>query len=433
MLLYEIGLLKENKMIRAISNLRSKFQNRPMVEKFTYYSIVAALFMYVFSIPSFANRVGLNFICYVLMALLTGLIIFHSFVFGLKKQFDKRTLLIVIFVVTALVGTVSYSLQFRGLLTLVLLSISMFVIYIAMLIVNNTKLLFATFIMAFFVFAIYFIAYYRNEILNYASYNYDEFRIGWEFENPNTIGTFMTLGISLSAYVVLFKDGKWRFIYVVPAGTFLLVGLTTGSRTFLISIFILAIAFLLFKFKKHIFVALFAIISIVAIAIILINTLPFLATIKYRIDDTLKIFDSGVASGSTLERVLWQKYGFYLASRRIFFGFGESGFAFASGVKTYTHGNFTEMLCDFGIIGFLLFYAFNIGPAFISFLTNKKDREYVITILIVMLVNGFLTVYYYDKSTYVIMAFCYYLLDNAQPKINQKENIVLDLYCEVNI
>lgn len=419
-------------MLKVLRELRKKLSANEKIKKFAYFAILATLFLYVFSIPSFANRIGFNYICYALVAILIALDILYISIYGLQKRFDKRLLLIVVFIVSSLVGTISFSHQFRGLLTLVLLSVSMFAIYFAMIVISNNKLLFRLFALAFFAFAVYYLIFYREAILNYASYSYDEFRIGWDFENPNTVGSFMTLALSLSLYIAIFQKGKTRFLYLLPAAAFLLVGLTTGSRTFLISIFVIAICFIFFKFKKHLVIASIVVVGLLIISIILINTLPFLATIKYRLDDTLSIFSFGVASGSTLERILWQKYGFYLASRRMFFGFGESGFAFASGVKTYTHGNFTEMLCDFGVIGFLIFYCFNIGPAFISFFSKKEDKEYVISILIVMLINGFLSVYYYDKCTYVIMAFCYYLLDNAQPSISVKNRCVSNYY-EVEI
>lgn len=422
-------------MLKIVETLRTKFNNCKRLKKVSYYFTLALLFLYVFSIPSFANRPGLNYICYGLVATLIGITILYILLFGIERKFDKRTLIVIVFVVSSLIGTITFSHRFDGVLTLVLLMISMFAIYLAMMIINNNTLLFWVFSLAFFAFSIYFLIYYREAILNYASYSYDEFRIGWEFENPNTVGSFMTLALSLSVFLVLFKKGKLRFLTLLPIASFLIVGLTTGSRTFLISIFVITICFILFKFKKHLLIAILVTAGILVIAIVCINTMPFLATIKYRLDDTLSIFSVGVASGSTLERILWQKYGFFLASRRIFFGFGESGFAIASGVNTYTHGNFTEMLCDFGLVGFLLFYIFNLGPAFISCFSKKPDREYVITILIVLLINGFLSVYYYDKCTYVVMAFCYYLLDNAKPSIKRKRIVHVHKmdYCEEEI
>lgn len=303
-----------------------------------------------------------------------------------------------------------------------------------MLIINDNKVLSVCITMSFFAFAIYYLIHYRESILNYASYQYDEFRLGWDFENPNTVGSFMTLGLSLSLYLLFFEKDKYRYLFLIPAASFLLIGLTTGSRTFLISIFVIVICFTLFKLKKHFVIALIGIIGLVVLSVVLINHVPFLSTIKYRLDDTLKIFNDGVAAGSTLERFLWQQYGFYLASRRILFGFGESGFAYASGVMTYTHGNFTEMLCDFGLIGFILFYCFNLCPGFVTLFSKKPNKEYVVTIVIVMLVNGLLSVYYYDKFTYLIMAFCYYLTDNAVPSVSFiKKDVSSYEYCEVNI
>jgi hypothetical protein len=422
-------------MNRFLNASRNKFATQK-IKKTAYYGLLMSLSLYVFSVPSFANRPGFSFICYVLMGALAALTITYLLLFGLDRKFDKRTILILLFLLSSFVGTTLYSREFRGILTLVLLIISFFIIYLAMMIINNNTLICRCITLAFFAFAVYFLIHYASDILNYKSYSYDEFRLGWDFENPNTVGSFMTLGLSLSSYIVLFEKGKLKFLFLIPLAAFLLIGFTTGSRTFLMSIFIIIICFVLFRFKKHIFFASLGIVLIITIAIVLINTVPFLATIKYRLDDTLNMFTGGGAGGSTLERILWQRYGFYLSSRRILFGFGESGFAYASGVMTYTHGNFSEMLCDFGLIGFILFYCFNLAPAFISLFTKKPNKEFVIAISFVMLIDGFLSVYYYDKCTYVIMAMCYYFLDNAKPvfKIRKNEELVVsDEGCEVTI
>lgn len=408
-------------------SIKNRFSTNK-INKMLYWTVLAVLSLYVFSIPSFAGRVGFNIICYALMAILIGCTLLYLFLFEIKRAFDKKTLIILIFILTSLVGTIAFSHQYRGLLTLILLAVSFFTIYFAMMIVGNNQIIIRAVTIAFFAFSLYYLFTYRENILNYKSYSYDEFRLGWDFENPNTVGSFMTLAFSLAFYIIVFQKGYLRFSFIVPALSFLLVGFTTGSRTFLISIVLVTICYILFFFKKHILIALFAIILLGVTFVVLINHVSFLATIKFRLEDTLTAFTSGGASGSTLERVLWQEYGFYLASRRLLFGFGESGFAYASGVMTYTHGNFTEMLCDFGVIGFLLFYCFNMAPAFFIILSGKKDKEYVFTILIVLLVNGLLSVYYYDKCTYVIMALCYYLLDNAKPKFGAKSS-----FYEVNV
>lgn len=303
-----------------------------------------------------------------------------------------------------------------------------------MMIIDNNKLIIRVIAFSFFIFSLYYIFVYKDSILNYASYQYDEFRLGWEFENPNTVGSFMTLALALSSYVVIFQKDYFRFSFILPSLTFLLVGFTTGSRTFIISIFVIAFVYVLMLFKRHVLISLLISVAIISASVVLINFVPFLSTIKYRLDDTINAFLNGGASGSTLERILWQKYGFYLSSRRMLFGFGESGFAYASGVMTYTHGNFTEMLCDFGIIGFLLFYFFTLGPAFYVVFSSKKDKGIIIAISFILLFDGFLSVYYYDKCTYVVMALCYYLLDNAEPSFKIFKRIPAPIdYFEVNI
>lgn len=409
-------------MIKFFSDIRNSMLKFEKLKKILLYAIYFSLFAYVFSIPSFANRSGYNIIVYATMALLIALTIAYVFLYGLQRKFDKRSLICILFFVSSFVGTIAYSHQFRGLLTIFLLIVSFYAIYFAMMIINNNSLIMTILVASFFVFAGYYIIYYGKDILNFKSYEYDEFRLGESFENPNTVGSFMMIALSVSSYLVLFKKGKLRYLFLIPTLLFVFIGITTGSRTFLVSIFVIFICFVIFKFKKRIWIALLIIAGFIGFSVLALNFIPFLETIRYRLEDTFKMFTEGLASGSTLERILWQKYGFYLASRRIFFGFGESGFAFASGVKTYTHGNFSEILCDFGIIGFFLFYCFNMLPMFVLFFAKKEDRKYVITICLVMLLNGFLSVYYYDKSTYLIMGLIYYLLDNAKARVPISKN-----------
>ena len=140
--------------------------------------------------------------------------------------------------------------------------------------------------------------------------------------------------------------------------------------------------------------------------------------------------------------MLWQQYGLYFGSRHLIFGLGTNGFNAFSGTHTYTHGNFSEVLCDFGLIGFLLYYSAFIVPLVLSFLSNKKERFFVITVIFVLLIDGFLSVYYYDKTTFVLLAVCYYsikdlslddcLLSKKRQYFNKNNYVYCD-YCQIDI
>lgn len=173
-----------------------------------------------------------------------------------------------------------------------------------------------------------------------------------------------------------------------------------------------------FRFRKRWWVVLIALTASIALLIVLIYFVPIFSSIKYRIDDTLSMFTNGLSAGSTLERIVWQQYGVYLASRRILFGYGDSGFAVASGVKTYTHGNFSEVLCDFGIVGFIGFYMLLIIPLLYAIKMQKDEKYFVLTMVIIMMVNGFMTVFYYDKSTYIIFALIYFAVSKEKLEYN---------------
>ena len=67
-------------MINFLAGIKKK-ASTPKIEKFLYFGVLVALSLYVFSIPSFANRIGFNYICYGLIAMLIGLTVLYTFLF----------------------------------------------------------------------------------------------------------------------------------------------------------------------------------------------------------------------------------------------------------------------------------------------------------------------------------------------------------------
>ncbi|NLV28919.1 MAG: hypothetical protein GXY57_01985, partial [Erysipelotrichaceae bacterium] len=86
-----------------------------------------------------------------------------------------------------------------------------------------------------------------------------------------------------------------------------------------------------------------------------------------------------------------------------------SGFGIFSGIGTYSHNNFGEVLCNFGIIGFILYYANFFLPLTMSI--RKKDEEmYIIAILVIVyLLRSFFGVTYYAKEAYLVIALLFFL------------------------
>ena len=428
----------------TLKSLINRFSNNKKLQNLIFCVVCVLTFLYIFSIPAFSNRVIYNIVSYVSMALLLGTSIVYILLFK-KYQFDKKTLILPLFILFAAIGTLIHSHEYRDYLTLILLTITFYTLLISFSIINNSYLALQLIIYAFLLFSFYYLFIYRNEIINVSSYTGESFRLGWYFDNPNTIGTFMNIGISISLYLAFFGKKWYYYFFLLATGLFFFIGFTTGSRTFIILSILSVVLLVFFKLKKHWLIFVIVIATLAVLFIVLLNT-PLLKTMKVRINDTIAIFlgtgSGGGTAGSTTERLLWQEYGTYFGSRHLLFGLGTNGFAVFSGTHTYTHGNFSEIFCDFGLIGFVLFYSIFLVPAVLIMLSKRKERYFVVTAITVFLLEGFLTVYYYSKVTYVLLAICYFAIKdlsfndcllNNKKEYFKKSKLVYSEYYQVNI
>ena len=392
--------------MKLVYKLRESIQFR----KLLYVSVIALTLLYVFSVPSFGESTSVaRYIIYASMILLGFVSIFYCFLYD-NLRIHKYCVLIPIFALFALTGTLMGSNDFRSWISLVLLAGSFFVFLYSFKAIKNKYLVVSIVSLGIFLFSLYFIFHYRNEILNFKSYGSEKFRLGFYFDNPNGVSAYAAVGFATSLFSLLFMSKRNRYLFIIPLFTTTLVGIVTGSRSFIIAVAIFVVVLLYFKFKKHKLVYLIAIGSITILSIILLN-LPFMGTMKQRIIDAIETLLGISSKGdvSTISRTLWIDYGFYMGARNMIFGLGVNAFSIYSGVGTYSHSNFAEVICDFGLVGFVLFYL-PFVLIFIRAIINKKvDKPLVFSFLIYYFLIGFSNVFYYKKFYFLIMAFVFYL------------------------
>ena len=391
--------------------LVSKLKNSESLKRILYYLIAFFLFVYVFSVPSFGeSKSFLRYSIYISMILLGCLVFVFCLLYD-NFRINKAAFLIPAFCLFSLIGTLLYSHQFRAWLSIVLLTISFFVFIYSFKILKNKYLIVSIIAISFFLFSLYYVVFYRKEILDFRSYTSDTFRLGWYFDNPNGVSSYAVIGFSAPLYLILFWNKKIRFAFIVPALTSLLVGATTGSRTFLVIVAVIALIFSFFKFKNHKLIFVIVTLSLIVVGILLLN-MPFLSTMKERLLKAIQTL-FGTASKvdtSTLERAVMIDYGFLLGSKRLFFGYGVDGFSVVSGMGTYAHSNFAEVVCDFGLFGLVLFYL-PLLVFFIKAISSKKiDKSFVITFFVYYVIVSFSNVFYYKKIYYLMIAFLFYLV-----------------------
>lgn len=376
-----------------------------------YYGIIFFLFTYIFTVPSFGESSSiLRYSIYVSMVALGSFVALYCYLYGDFKV-NKLILLVPMFCLFSLIGTLIYSHQYRTWFSLVLLTISFFVFVYSFKVIKDKYLIISIISISFFLFSLYFIVYYRKEIVDFRSYTSDLFRLGWYFDNPNGVSAYAVIGFASPLYLLLFLKNKRKYLYILPVMTSLLVGITTGSRTFLVIVVLILLIFFYFKFSKHKILYLAVILSLLAIGILLIN-MPFLSTMKERLIRAIETL-FGTASKvdtSTLERAVMIDYGFALGSRRLIFGYGVDAFSLISGMGTYAHSNFAELVCDFGLIGLVLFYLPLLIFLFKTISSRKIDKCFVVTLLVYYLIVSFSNVIYYKKIYYLMFAFLFYLV-----------------------
>ena len=253
-----------------------------LFKKILFALSLAFLALYVFSIPSFSGRGNFRFVSYFLMALLTFFSALYVFLYK-TFQFKKRYIFPLVFVVHALVGTIFYSKDYRGWLTLLLLFMSFIVFILTFSVIKNSDLIILVIVSSLLAFAFYFLIHYRNEIIHYSSLDKESYRLGKYFDNVNQIGSHVSVGLLLSFYSIFFLKNKYRLLYIIPIVIFLVVGFLTGSRTFIVSTIISILSFAFIKFKRHKWIFIIIVGCVILLFIILIN-LPFMSFVKNQID-----------------------------------------------------------------------------------------------------------------------------------------------------
>lgn len=384
--------------------------------------------LYTFSLPSFSGRNTFNLISYFFMGCLVILAIISTIIYS-KFRFHWYLLIIPAFSIWAFVGTAIYSHSFRGWFSLILMSITLFTFYFSFIFINNIKCVLKTIVFSLLLFCVYFFVIYYKDILNYKNFVGDSFRLGDYFDNVNHIGSYLIIGFAISIYLTFFFVKKRELLYSLASLCFAFVGFTTGSRTFIISIIASLLVILFMKFKKRKIILLISIVSSILVFAALIN-MPFLSVLKKRMFGFFGTFVTGEASEtSSIQRYLWQIYGVHLGSKQLITGYGYNGFAIYSGVGTYAHANYSELLSNYGLIGLLLFYGAIAYMFVLAVKSNSGQFNIIIIFASLFFVNSFLMVYYYDKATYLMLAIMYYVVDSE----TKKRELLSNYYYCINI
>ena len=331
--------------------------------------IVALIFFFAafLSIPLCSFRTGLNKITwfFTIMFLLS---MFISIVLFNKLEIDKLSASLMLFTIWIIICTlVNINLHSELVLTPVLLSISTCLIY--MFLFQNKQyreLMISIVFVAAFVFMLFYVVFYFDEL---KSLNFK--RLGNEFGNINDIA--ITFGIGFSICFSLIFNSKFNVFKFIALFVSLLLlslcGLSTGSKIFILIICVTSLfTIIMFMRSKHLKWYFYVIIILgLSLLLVLVLSLPAFETIKNRL---LVFLNPKSNDKSTSLRLQMFIDGFYMFLRRPLFGFGSSGYFTSSSIGGgWSHNNFSELLCSYGLIGFIVFYI----PYILAIKSRRKN------------------------------------------------------------
>lgn len=243
--------------------------------------------------------------------------------------------------------------------------------------------------------------------------------------NVNTLAIYLG-SMSIPCIFKVFMENKFK--YLIPYILSVILIFMTGSKKGLLFI-ILGIAILsILKYGFKLYKYLIPILVGVLIIFLILNIEYFYNILGFRIIDFLgsvgfKTVNSNY-SYSTNIRLLMMKLGYDAFLTKPLFGGGWFYFSYYSGLGTYSHNNFLELLTTYGLSGFILYYSI-----FIFLLSKlkkilKRDNyaKLLFGLIIVILVNDIAAVTFsYNIFNYQVLAIAYlYIRDTHKRTLIQQ-------------
>ncbi len=230
-------------------------------------------------------------------------------------------------------------------------------------------------------------------------------RIGGKISQANTFGMMNAITIIVAFYYLFYRK-RFKIFHIVVVSTAFLFAMASGSRKALI---MMCIGVLFLIYKKYGIRKLYKILVITAILVIgfmAVMKLPMFELINHRIEKATEII-SGEGDGDESAKVRLSMIidGWNIFKDRLMIGYGANNYAIVSGYGVYSHNNFIEILVDFGLVGFILYYLVYV-IAIKSLISSKSDAsKALLSIFLARLVMEVALVTYYDKLHWILMAF----------------------------
>lgn len=355
----------------------------------------------IFSIPVCSFSSKFNIITWILtIGFVLGMMTLCLIKYGWKIDIVAYSLILFAissFISTAINGFVSFR------ITAIALSLLSAMIYIYLKGSNQISIFIRLVYIGLVLFLCVFIVRYFRDLIGL---HFD--RLGSLFGDINDISLFLGLGSLFSFYFVLFKKGIILKIICGLLGlAFLYCGVATGSKIFILILLICFIVMLYIFFgKKKWWLSTVIVVGFLLVSSLLLAFVPILAPIKIRLIAFInQLFGLSIGNVryvdySTLDRLTMFKNGMMMFMKKPLFGWGIWGYASFNGLtNSWSHNNISESLCNFGLVGTVLFHS-GYYFSFVGYGKSKHTDNKLMLLVVVFFLVSMLSVALNSEKIY---------------------------------
>ena len=250
-----------------------------------------------------------------------------------------------------------------------------------------------------------------------------ENRIGNLVNNQNAIGLFLASAVLSCVFFILRQKKHPIFINILLVLTIIILAymlLLTGSRKSTAFMLGSILVFLFLHARKLNILKKLVLYTLVIIGIIaliqIVKSIPAFSTLVVRFELFFEGFLKGESSYETDQtRIDMIANGLKAFEQKPLFGNG-TGHSHAL-FNTYSHNNFVELLMNYGILGFSLYYI-PYATLVVKLISRawKKDLVaiFLFTFILIQLALGVGWVNYYDRTAQLITAAAWGYLENCK-------------------
>lgn len=237
----------------------------------------------------------------------------------------------------------------------------------------------------------------------------DHTRVGSVVGNANEVGLRACYSSLIALYFFLnersYKLYKLVYSFIIVCGTLFSL-LTASKKVLLLLAFGFVYIFVVSVKKKNLFnllKGLFIAAIFIAVVIYVIYNVEFFEFMKIRFESAINFFINGSGTTSDKERWHFLTEGFGIFLDNIFFGDGTGASYYYFG--TYSHSNFIEILMNYGIVGFAVFYSVYPTIVFDCFRgarinTQRTNLSYLSLFMVLSIVYLSIALVYYNILHY---------------------------------